>query len=732
MTAEPSDLSGFTMEELFRIEAENQLTTLSEGLIALETSTAPAQILGELMRAAHSLKGASRVVGVPAAVTIAHAMEDVMVESQRSGLAPGVIDTLLQGVDLLRRIALPGADESMVPPDEIELQKFRRLCANVAVNAPAPEPASSQPELPGPPPMESASAATVSRSLRVSASQLDRLIGLAGESRIALQRLRHFSRQAAGIIATQREVFESLAKSETASPRSASIADACKRLESQSALQLSELEDYDLRATILGERLYEEALACRMRPFSDCTPGLRRLVRDLAQSCGKLIKLKIVGEDTPVDREILERLESALAHLIRNAIDHGIESPSDRSASGKPGEGTITLVATRLANQLILRVRDDGAGLDVEAIRSRAIDQGRVPAETARQLAASEVIEFLFLPGFSTAAGVTEISGRGVGLDAVRATVRALRGTVQATGDLGIGSQFELHLPIALSVFRCLLIEVGDQPFALPFQAIDQVTRISRDSIDSTGGRQHCRIGQENIGLVSAAQLLALDEPATSSDLLDVIILTDGTSRFGLTVSKFLGEEELVSQSLDSELGSIRDVQGTALLPDGSAVWILDGDDLIVSIQALVASGAIRPTRAQAAPSDTAAKRVLVVDDSLTVRELERKLLTARGYIVHTAVDGLDGWNSLREGDFDLVVTDVDMPRLDGIEFVTRIRDNPRFRDLPVVIVSYQDRPADRQRGLDAGADYYLAKSSFHDDELARIVEEIIGQSSET
>ena len=730
---EPSgDLSGFSMTELFRIDADNQLTTLSEGLLALGSGVDPAAVFEELMRAAHSIKGAARVVNVDAAVGIAHAMEDVFVAAQNNPGQPFTqekIDLMLKGSDLLRGVIFE--DESK--PSKAEIAAFVSSCAvDDSEQTPVTNVAKQEPAQP-----EIQRLETQTRSVRIGSDNLDRLVSLAGENRITLNRANRFNKEAEEILAAQQSLSVALGGLSRllngipqAAAQLADIRQTLLGLENTSQRHRLGLDEYSFQISQLGSRLYTEALSCRMRPFSDCVLSLKRLVRDLGRSLGKPCRLEIHGDATEVDRDILEKLESTLTHLIRNALDHGVEPPHIRESAGKEAEALITISAAHVSGRLVIRISDDGFGINPEHIRKEIVQRGLIGAGAAAHLTFPEVMEFLFLPGFSMSKSITEISGRGVGLDAVRSTARGLRGTIRVQSILGGGTTFELSTPISQALARCLLVDISGIPCAIPLARIEGVANIPDRETSFTEGRQHCDWNGQRIGLISAAQVLEFEEREPVSDKLPVVIMTEAGQQFGVVVSGFLGEEEMLLQSLDPELGKIRDLAATSLMADGSPVLVLDDEDFLLSIRSLAGEGKLRASRSTKTFTGHTAKRVLVVDDSLTVRELEKKLLSARGYEVITAVDGMDGLGSLRENRFDMVITDVDMPRMDGIELVEKIRATPHFRDMPVMIVSYKDRPEDRQRGLEAGADYYLAKSSFHSDELAHMVEQLIGPAT--
>jgi two-component system sensor histidine kinase and response regulator WspE len=737
------DLSGFSMRDLFRIEAESQVGALTPGLLALEQDPARADQLEACMRAAHSLKGAARIVDIRAGVTIAHAMEDLFVAAQegRTRLGRAHIDLLLKGVDLIASIAKSPDLES--GRQDREWQADADAFASALAEVPPLEEAAS---LPAPvrvqprvvEPAEEADA--TDRALRVSAETLNRLLDLAGESLVESRWLRPFGQSLLRLKRAQREAANAINALQAALPlhllddrARMALAEAQRRiLECRQQLgdRLTEVEASDHQATTLAHRLYDQALMVRMRPFGDGVTAFPRMVRDVARSLGKQARLEIVGERTQVDREILEKLEAPLGHLLRNALDHGIEPPEARIAAGKPSEGVIRLEACHNAGSLQIIVSDNGAGIDLERIREAVVRRNLSNAETAAKLSESELLEFLFLPGFTMKENVTEISGRGVGLDVVQDMIRQVRGLVRISSQLGEGTRFKLELPLTLSVMRALLVEIGGEPYAFPFAHILRATRIAKDQVRLLEGRQHFELDGQQIGLVTAHQILGCGTPEDEGDLA-VVLLGGPGNLYGLVVDRFLGGRELVVQPLDARLGKIKDIAAAALMEDGSPLLIVDVEDMIRSMEKLCATDRLAGVRGQAGADGAAVrKRVLVVDDSFTVRELERKLLDHHGYEVEVAVDGMDGWNALRNGRFDLVVSDIDMPRMDGIELVRRIRQDPGLNSMPVMILSYKDREEDRQRGLDAGADYYLTKGSFESDALIEAVIDLIGEAA--
>ncbi|PBJ25423.1 Gliding motility regulatory protein [Pseudomonas sp. ACN8] len=753
----PEQMRDASLLELFSLEAEAQTQVLSAGLLALERDPTQADQLESCMRAAHSLKGAARIVGVDAGVSVSHVMEDCLVSAQegRLLLRPEHIDALLQGTDLLMRIATPNSTPGAADIDAYVVLMARLLDpAAFLVAAVAPVMAELQLEAPAPkveppaPAVEPPSAPAPSKSkrttengervLRVTAERLNSLLDLSSKSLVETLRLKPHLATMQRLKRMQSNSLRALEnlnvhlKDHVLSLEAQETLEDARRLLAQSQQLLmeknAELDEFAWHASQRAQVLYDTALACRMRPFADVLTGQVRMVRDLGRDLGKQVRLEIEGEKTQVDRDVLEKLEAPLTHLLRNAVDHGIETPEQRLLAGKPAEGLIRLRASHQAGLLVLELSDDGNGVDLEKVRRSIVERSLSPAQTAAQLSEEELLTFLFLPGFSLRDTVTEVSGRGVGLDAVQHMVRQLRGAVVLEQAAGEGSRFHLEVPLTLSVVRSLVVDVGDEAYAFPLAHIERMCDLEPADIVQVEGRQHFWHEGRHVGLVAASQLLQRPASQNSGQTLKVVVIRERDAIYGVAVERFIGERTLVVLPLDERLGKVQDISAGALLDDGSVVLIVDVEDMLRSVEKLLNTGRLeRIARHSNQMVEAVRKRILVVDDSLTVRELQRKLLLNRGYDVAVAVDGMDGWNALRSEDFDLLITDIDMPRMDGIELVTLLRRDNRLQSLPVMVVSYKDREEDRRRGLDAGADYYLAKASFHDDALLDAVVELIG-----
>jgi two-component system sensor histidine kinase and response regulator WspE len=736
------DLSSFSMLDLFRMEAQAQARTLTDGLLRSERAP-DAATLEAMMRAAHSTKGAAAIVGMQTMVRLAHAMEDVFIAAQQGRLALGAsgVDVLLGAVDLMRQLAaLPEASLSDAGPHAAQLETVMAALAALQSGAQAaPAIAPLTPVLPAavsiPAPIH------VPAALQEAPAQAPRneLLALAGQARLHAGQLRpwidslqRYKRQQHGAFGALEALKEAIL--ENGDPRLLELVrlfdERARPLPATLQRAILDAEHYERQATGVATRLVDEVRALHMGRFGDGLHGLPRMVRDLARSLGKEVHLDLSGADTLVDRAVLVRLEAPLSQLLRNAVDHGMETPAERASAGKPRAGTIRLAAHHRGGMLAIEVSDDGRGVDTERVRGAAVARRLVPAAVAQSLSEAELMEFLFLPGFSLKEDANEISGRGVGLDVVHEMVQAQNGTVRVESTPGTGFRTTIVLPVTQSIVRALVAEVLGEAYALPIARIERVLRVPAGAVQTLSGRQYLEVEGVHLGLVAAARVLELGESSAGEELA-VVVIGNARERYGLVVDDVRGEQSLTVQPLEPMFGKLRDVASCALLDDGAPVLILDVPDMLLSIARLLEAGeSLQPAAAALAAGRAAQKavrRILVVDDSLTVREMQRKLLAARGYRVDVAVDGVDGWNSARAGGYDLVITDIDMPRLDGIKLLERIRQDPRLQRLPVMIVSYKDRPEDRARGLEAGADWYLAKGAFHDATLLDAVRDLIG-----
>ena len=755
-------LEDSSLFDLFRMEAEEQVRVLQVELIQLESS-ASAEILETLMRASHSLKGAARIVGLDPIVHLTHAMEDRFVSAQRGqALDSSEIDRMLAATDWLAK--LQAIEEGGVAPWLDANTEAIEACAagfqnEIPDGESAPQPGPVTPatlhemaatEVPaahqsGPAPEEkpnrvapaSAPPAHAEREdgfepifgqmgkeervgreriVRLTADRFDSLVSLTAETMVSARQLAGW----ADVLTKSHRALDKAihtldARADSRVPASQARAELERRV-AVLATEISDFEQISRANERTAEQLYRTVLAGRLRPFSEGIGGISRLVRDTARELGKSVILEIVGESTRVDRDILERLEAPIVHLVTNAIDHGIELPAQRLAAGKTAEAHLRIHARHENGRLVVTVRDDGGGIDPEKVRERVRRRNLAPADTIAGLSESELLEFLFLPGFSTRDTTSHLSGRGVGLDVVQSMAQEAGGSVSVTSTLGTGTVFRLTLPVTRSVVRVIRVTAGGEPFSVPMVRIDNLAQLELEGdVETPGatwnGRRH--------PVVVLASILGFGNQTLPKGPVPLLFC----GGFAFAVDRFIDQAELSVRRLDPRLGKIPGVSAASLDENGLPLLILDVDDLVQT-----AAGG--PSLAVDLHETSTAPRILVVDDSHTVREMERRLLARSGYLVSTAQNGQEAWNLLRLNEFDLLISDVDMPQMNGIELVTRVRANPRLSRLPVIIVSYKDRVEDRNRGLEAGADFYLTKGSLENETFLRAVIDLVGAAT--
>ena len=703
-----------------------------------------------ISRAAHSIKGAAKIVGVEKIFELAKEMEDAISELTEPDkpIKKEAVKVFREINEIFKRMAATGVQDMLLElensADEIsdyckKLNDFIDKDISLSEETPSAEktsaddkkeePKEKSPQKKKPKQDEVRQEA---KFVRVLSEEHSRLLGLAGENLVQTRSLENIIEE---LYRFKKEITKSRNPLTSYSGNDGNEQNALKiqdfnKLFSEFNSFISVLDKYFRKSELIAERLYNSALETKMKPFSEAVTVFPRLVRDVAKSINKKVKLEISGEDTKIDSDIIDILEAPLNHLIRNAIDHGIEAPEERVKAGKSETGLLQLNARHSAGMLLISIKDDGKGINKEKLKNKIVEKGYSTREMLEKMSDTELFEFLFLPGFSTAPSITEISGRGVGLDVVFNVVHETGGIIRTVSNEGTGTEFILQLPVTLSVVRSMLFSINNELYALPLSRIERIFKINRSDVQKQEGKEYYKYNDENIGIVDANQVLSLKAVPNESDKLNLIILSDRMEKYALYVDKFISMNDLVVIKLNKKLGKIPNISSGAILEDGSPILILDPDDLVKNIEQLIKDDAVRSSlREVASKGNVRPKQVLIVDDSLTVREVERKILEKHNYEVQVAVDGIDGWNKAHMSKFDLIISDIDMPRMNGFDLVKRIKSDTKLMNIPIMIVSYKEREEDKIRGLEAGADHYLTKSSFHDDTLINAVKDLIGDA---
>ena len=673
---------------MFAEEAEGRLATLSELLLELERNGEDQELLSSVFREAHTLKGAAAVVGLADVLRVAHAMEEVLEGLRRGDPAtPATVDALLGAVDGMREMvpAVLAGDDRADHADRLVADLHDPPPALALPPDPAPPP--SPESVPGPPPVQPPPRRERRETVRLRVERLDELVRLVGEASAAALRV-------------GRVVTDQLGGEPAGIP-----------------------ELHDLSRIL--ESLQERTLQARMVPFGTIAEPLRRTARDLARSLGKAVELELRGQETELDRGVLEQVADPMLHLVRNAIDHGIELPDARLAAGKPRYGTVRVHAAQLGSEVVVTVADDGQGIDLARVRQQAGKAG----DALDGVGDDEAIYAIFRSGLSTAATVSEVSGRGVGLDVVRASLASVRGRVEVLSEPGTGSEFRLSVPITLAVLPCLLVEAAGRRFGVPMHSVVSAEAAGW-SEDHVEGQVVIRVRDTilpvsdlaaTLGVAGQGQAPASDSPA--------VVLASMTRRHAFRVDALLGQRNVVVKDLGRLLPRLALLAGASLEPDGSILLVLDVSGLVDRARWARSNGAGRaaPSPSPAVPAPAGPASVLVVDDTAVVRELERSILEEAGYRVRTAADGRLALAALADTPADLVVTDVEVPNCDGLELTRAIRAQPALTGLPVVVVTSRSSDADRRLAMDAGADAFLVKGDLDRRTLLEVVGRLLG-----
>jgi two-component system chemotaxis sensor kinase CheA len=493
------------------------------------------------------------------------------------------------------------------------------------------------------------------------------------------------------------------------------------------------IEEFDRTADEIGfltSQLQGSVLSVRMLPLDTLFAVFPRAVRDLAKELAKEVALEIHGEETELDKTMIEAIRDPLLHLLRNAVDHGMESPQERKRLGKPQIGRIDLRAYTRGSQVVIEVQDDGRGIDSKQIKAAAIRQGLLTQEEAQSLSDAEALDILYTPGFTTQTKVSMTSGRGVGLNVVRENVTNLKGLVELSSVLGQGTKFTLKLPLTLAVSLALFVEAYDEAFAIPLDHVLETLRVTQEAIKSVERREAISVRDEIIPLIRLGEVLGLERPKGSPNgpnderETPVVIVGLAERKLAILVYSLKGKAEVVVKGLGDHLKKVAHIAGGTILGSGEIVLILD-------IPSLVRESSALPGLVKSLPGADANKRllhsILVVEDSLITRDLEKSILESAGYKVGVAKDGLEALRNLSQDAYDLVITDISMPQMDGIELIAKMKQDKRLCLIPTIVLSSKESQEDKKRGLEAGASAYLAKSQFDQGELMKTIERLLG-----
>lgn len=723
-------------------ETREHCSGINEKLLLLEQTPGDGELLNALFRSAHTIKGSAKMMKISGISELAHCMEDVLdaLRGGRISIQSAVTDALFKGVDtLLTMLASVSAGEKSPEAPAPICAELSRI-AMPATEAEKPgkpgitenkQPAGTVAEIECQAPLLPTDETRISTSpattqpvdyLRIRSSKLDDLIRLMGEIiseqgrlRRHFARIREIERTAGRNLATVASQFHS----EREAPAGLTALISAGAVLHQS---LRSLSDSVLMQDLLIADLQESSLNLRMQPLSTVFTPLQRTVRDLSREHGKDIDFVVEGGETELDRKIIERIGDSLLHMIRNSLDHGLESPDERAVAGKSHKGTIHLAAYYDGGCVTIALSDDGRGLPTGLIKEKALSKRLFTAEALAGMSREEIDNIIFLPGFSTSRLITDLSGRGVGMDVVRKNiVDELKGSITVDSRTGEGTTFYLRLPPNLAVFPLLLMTVSGKTCAIPATSIVEMHSVPADSLIGIVNKRAVRLREQLIPVEMMAALLHLPVPAEKEDAqVLMVVIQDGNERMGLIVDDVIGREDMVVKPLPIHMRTLRMVSGVTVGPEDSIINVFHAPELLRAARQLGDSGRRPPTTPK--ERDTT---ILVVDDSFNTREIEKSILEAHGYVVVTAGDGEEALEKTHEETYDLIVTDIEMPKMDGFTLTETLRNE--HNNVPIIIVTSREKDEDKKRGIRVGANAYIVKGAFDQSNLLDTVRSLIG-----
>lgn len=678
-------------------ESREHIQDFNHGLAQLQLGTNDGDLINSLFRIAHTMKGSSRMLKLSPITATAHALEDILVaireqqidyDDALGGLMYRATDKLTELLDILQNQGV--AD---LPADDQDLNQALMAAAqgHTYEAKPQAKPAAplEQPQL------------KTTDTVRLPVDKIDELVRLMGE--VISTHVSHHHR-----LLEIKNIERKLADK---------IPPECLvEIQTHARKLKDDLQQQDR----LMVELHDNMLLMRMLPLAVVFDPVNKLVRDLAASVGKQVKCHISGAQIELDRQIIDKLSEPLVHLVRNAIDHGLETPEQRQAQNKPAYGVLTLNAYQDSNWVLIEIIDDGAGIPVTQIRNKAVRKGLLSQEKVDSLTDDEAIDLIFMPGFSTSEIISDISGRGVGMDVVKRTLMDdLQGTISIKTEIGQGSKFTLRLPLSLAIMRILIVSVRSYQFAFTAQYISELIRVNPDQYLNIGNRDAVIIRNEFVPVFSLDELFTIPQGGTVQNVLSqtetLLVLQINLEKIAIKIDRIIDERDMVIKPLPAHMHNNSLVAGAVVGGNSELICVLQAPGLLEKSQNI--RGQAIQTQAQAASSKQEFK-ILVVDDSLNTREIEKDVLEAYGYQVTLAQDGVDGLAKARQEQFDAVLTDVEMPNMDGFSLTENLRADENYAYIPIIIITSREKEEDKRRGIQVGADAYIVKGDFDQNNL--------------
>ncbi|MEW6096831.1 MAG: hybrid sensor histidine kinase/response regulator [bacterium] len=712
----------------FKEETDERLNNLNNGLLNLEENPEDERLLNEVFREAHTLKGSAKMVGLTNINLIAHQMEDLLgrIKEKQLTFTPEINDLLFESLDSIKILLEAEISKKEVNIDVNSLcEELKQACVGKLMRE-RKRVVRKVSLVEGVPQEIRHEKVEFEETIRVEIGKLDKLMNLSGEmiiNRGKLDALFMQLKDMFDLINEQTPLLEQLkARANGFKEDVARLVLAQQRVKDDMSSLLRKYDEglNDLNA--FTNELEDIVIKIRMLPVSTIFDLFPRVVRDMAKEYDKEINLEIKGEKTGLDKKILEKIKDPLMHIVRNCVDHGIETPEERVLLGKPRAGNICFEARQEGANILIEISDDGRGMDARLIKRTALKKKLITPSQAEKISDENAIYLIFTHGFSTREKVTDVSGRGVGMDVVKENIERLKGSIVIQTQVGKGTKFILRMPLTLSITLALIIKSQEQMFAIPTSEIEKIVRISMDDIKLVGDREVVKVDNITIPFVRLNRILMLNEKeiTTNKEMFMVIIHLAG-EHIGFVVDEVISEQEIVIKSLGGYLKKPENIAGATIWGDGEVVLILDVFDLMKSAKKVYFEPKVIVKEEVSIPS------VLVVDDSLTIRELEKNILEAVGYDVEVAIDGVQALEKMKQKEFNLVITDITMPKMDGFELTTAIKKDKKYKDIPVIIVTSEENEGDRKKGIEVGAEAYILKSAFDQKSLLDMIKRMIG-----
>ncbi|EAJ0341821.1 hybrid sensor histidine kinase/response regulator [Campylobacter lari] len=742
--------------EDFLVEAFELVEQIDHDLVELEANPEDLELLNRIFRVAHTVKGSSSFLNFDVLTKLTHHMEDVLNKARHNELkiTPEVMDVVLESIDMMKTllnsirdngndtaigldiapictrltaisegeslesVALakteepkeeikeepkaeePEVDVNKLSDDEVEAEIERLLKvrkaedqarraekkktqeANLAPSKPAAQAQNTTAEKKVPAAGGGSSGANMDQTIRVEVKRLDHLMNLIGELVLGKNRLL--------------KIYD----------------DVEERYDGEKFLE--ELNQVVSQLSIVTTDIQLAVMKTRMQPIAKVFNKFPRVVRDLGRELGKQMELEISGEETELDKSIVEEIGDPIMHMIRNSCDHGIEDPATRVANGKPEKGTVNLKAYNEGNHIVVEIADDGKGLDADALKSKAIEKNLITEREADQMSDKEAFALIFKPGFSTAAKITNVSGRGVGMDVVKTNIEKLNGVIEIDSELGKGTVMKLKIPLTLAIIQSLLVGTQEEFYAIPLASVLETVRVPIDDIYTIEGKNVLRLRDEVLSLVRLSDVFGVKQVLENTDQTYVVVIGVAESKLGIIVDTLVGQEEIVIKSMGEYLQNIQGIAGATIRGDGRVTLIIDvaammdiAKEIKVDIKAQIEAQAKKVVKEK--PSDYT---VLIVDDSKMDRNIMQKSLEPLGVSIIEATNGVEALNTIKSGehDIDAVLIDIEMPRMDGYTLAGEIRKYSKYKNLPLVAVTSRTSKSDRLRGVEVGMTEYITK----------------------